>query len=121
MYYLIGLVKRYICYQHLLLQVHKDWGASMSHLVEGGGTTVLITLENGTLNPALVRHVADSIITKAQPHKCQPLRWCMNHLLVQFASTVGYESLGKQFMEGKLDDCDGFKVTMLERKYDLDG
>ncbi|XP_070532510.1 uncharacterized protein [Ptychodera flava] len=94
--------------------LHKDWGHSVSKILEGSGVLALVTLEKLPLDEHHAMRVGRFIAEHLQHHKCELLRWDITHVLLYFHTSADYEILGKLFLEGQLDDCDGYKVTRIE-------
>ncbi|XP_002735384.1 uncharacterized protein LOC100374528 [Saccoglossus kowalevskii] len=94
--------------------LHKDWGHNVSKILEGPGVLALVALEKLPLDEHHAMRVYQYITDRLKHRKCEILRWDITHLLLYFHIAADYENLGQLFLDGKLDDCEGFKVIRIE-------
>ncbi|XP_077986867.1 uncharacterized protein LOC144441190 [Glandiceps talaboti] len=94
--------------------LHKDWGHNVSKILEGVGVLALVTLEKLPLDEHHAMKVGRCIADYLKHSKCELLRWDISHILLYFHTSEDYETLGKLFLDGQLDNCEGYKVTRIE-------
>ncbi|XP_033643568.1 uncharacterized protein LOC117303462 [Asterias rubens] len=94
--------------------LNTEWGNKSSSYRDGPGILALVTVESRSLDQQSVAKVESYIKKMMKGTACQLLRWNQHHFLLLFESANDYESFGRLFLEEKLDDCEGFRVTAIE-------
>ncbi|XP_033119093.1 uncharacterized protein LOC117118586 isoform X2 [Anneissia japonica] len=94
--------------------VHKNWGKHVSPISEGIGELAFLTVEQLPLDEGLATAVSKYIENLLKTKRCKLMRWSIHHILLYFPKSEDYDLLGNLFMEGKLDNCEGFRIVKIE-------
>ncbi|XP_071948534.1 uncharacterized protein [Antedon mediterranea] len=94
--------------------LHKNWGKHVSPISEGIGALAFLTVEQLPLDENLATSVSRYIEDQLKNKRCKLMRWNIHHILLYFPQSEDYDLLGNLFMEGKLDNCHGFRIVKIE-------
>lgn len=105
-------------------QVHSKWGSEVGkgrHSYSRQDDLVaLLSFEStssssvSSLDEAFIRRVIEVLSKKSGDTKLEPLRFSGLQLLMKFSSSAGYETLGKCFLEGKIEEISHLKLTEIQ-------
>lgn len=120
----VDVFKRYEGNLLVSLQVHSEWGSAVGKAWHSysrqDDLVALLSFENtsslsvSNLDEAVIRRVLEALSKKSGDTKLEPLRYSGLQLLMKFSSSAGYETLGKCFLEGKIEEISNLKLTEIQ-------
>lgn len=108
-----------------LLQILNSWGVSVdeekSKSFNKDGILALLSFEAGDapqeIDRKLIQQIIKSVAKLIGGKGIEVMKYGGSHILVEFHDASDYEKLGKQFMDEKTQNVNGFKLVEIQGKY----